>query len=64
MNEPAQPGLFIGIDWADQKHDCYVIDRDGKRRCLSTETVTSPDSNNAVRRLVDTQPKKTDQLKF
>jgi transposase len=24
-----QPGLFIGIDWADQKHDCYVIDRDG-----------------------------------
>jgi transposase len=30
MNEPAQPGLFIGIDWADQKHDCYVIDRDGK----------------------------------
>ena len=25
-----QPGLFIGIDWADQKHDGYVIDRDGK----------------------------------
>ena len=25
-----EPGLFIGIDWADQKHDCYVIDRDGK----------------------------------
>ncbi len=25
-----QPGLFIGIDWADQKHDCHVIDRDGK----------------------------------
>jgi len=25
-----QPALFIGIDWADQKHDCYVIDRDGK----------------------------------
>ena len=25
-----QPVLFIGIDWADQKHDCYVIDRDGK----------------------------------
>ena len=24
MNEgPDQPGLFIGIDWADQKHDCY-----------------------------------------
>jgi len=30
MNEKPQPGLFIGIDWADQKHDCYVIDRDGK----------------------------------
>jgi len=30
MNEQDQPGLFIGIDWADQKHDCYVIDRDGK----------------------------------
>ncbi len=25
-----QPGLFIGIDWADQKHDIYVIDRQGK----------------------------------
>jgi hypothetical protein len=30
MNERHQPGLFIGIDWADRKHDCYVIDRDGK----------------------------------
>jgi transposase len=31
MNQRSdQPGLFIGIDWADQKHDCYVIDRDGK----------------------------------
>jgi transposase len=31
MNQHSdQPGLFIGIDWADQKHDCYVIDRDGK----------------------------------
>jgi hypothetical protein len=35
MHEPPeqlndQPALFIGIDWADQKHDCYVIDRDGK----------------------------------
>jgi len=28
MNE--QPALFIGIDWADQKHDIYVIDRNGK----------------------------------
>ncbi len=26
----AQPGLFIGMDWADQKHDIYVIDRHGK----------------------------------
>jgi transposase len=25
-----QPGLFIGIDWADQKHDCHVINREGK----------------------------------
>ena len=31
MNQqPEQPGLFIGIDWADQKHDIYVIDRAGK----------------------------------
>lgn len=31
MNQrPPQPGLFIGIDWADQKHDVYVISRDGK----------------------------------
>jgi transposase len=27
LNQP--PALFIGIDWADQKHDCYVIDRHG-----------------------------------
>ena len=25
-----QPSLFIGIDWVSDKHDCYVIDRDGK----------------------------------
>lgn len=31
MNQhPTQPGLFIGMDWADQKHDIYVIDRNGK----------------------------------
>ena len=31
MNQqPAQPSLYIGIDWADQKHDIYVIDRQGK----------------------------------
>jgi transposase len=29
MSEQPQPGLFIGIDWADKKHDCYVIDRNG-----------------------------------
>jgi transposase len=29
-NQPHQPALFIGIDWADQKHDIYVIDRNGK----------------------------------
>ena len=28
MNE--QPVLFIGIDWADQKHDIHVIDRNDK----------------------------------
>jgi len=28
--QPAQPGLFIGIDWADQKHDIYIIDLHGK----------------------------------
>jgi transposase len=31
MNQQtAEPGLFIGMDWADQKHDIYVIDRNGK----------------------------------
>jgi transposase len=31
VNEQShQPGLYIGIDWADRKHDCYVIDRNGK----------------------------------
>ena len=28
--QPDQPALFIGIDWADQKHDCHIIDRNGK----------------------------------
>lgn len=23
------PGLFIGIDWGDRKHDCFVIDQEG-----------------------------------
>ena len=28
--EHPQPGLFIGIDWADEKHDIHIIDRNGK----------------------------------
>ena len=43
MNErPDQPTLFIGIDWADQKHDCHVIDRDGKG--FHQEILHSPES--------------------
>ena len=47
MNEPPeqvneQPALFIGIDWADQKHDCYVIDREGKG--FHQELTHSPES--------------------
>jgi transposase len=26
------PALFIGIDWADQSHDCYIIDAQGNGR--------------------------------
>jgi transposase len=26
------PALYIGIDWADQAHDCYIIDADGSGR--------------------------------
>jgi transposase len=37
-----QPALFIGIDWADQKHDCYVIDRCGKG--FHQEIAHSPES--------------------
>ena len=40
-----QPGLFIGIDWADRKHDCYVIDRDGKG--FHREIAHSPDEIDA-----------------
>lgn len=39
-----RPVLFIGIDWADQKHDCYVIDRHGKG--FHEEIVHSPESIN------------------
>jgi transposase len=43
MNEqPDQPALFIGIDWADQKHDCHVIDRDDKG--FHQEIAHSPES--------------------
>jgi transposase len=37
-----QPALFIGIDWADEKHDCHVIDRTGK--AFHQEIKHSPDS--------------------
>ncbi len=37
-----QPALFIGIDWADQKHDCYIIDRHGKG--FHQEIAHSPES--------------------
>ena len=37
-----QPALFIGIDWADEKHDCYVIDRHGKG--FHREIAHSPES--------------------
>ena len=29
-NNPSQPALFIGIDWADQEHEAYVIDGQGQ----------------------------------
>ncbi len=46
MNQqPHHPGLFIGIDWADQKHDCYVIDRDGKG--FHQEITHSPEDINS-----------------
>jgi transposase len=30
MKSQSKFGLFIGIDWADEKHDAYVIDSNGK----------------------------------
>lgn len=46
MNQQhSQPGLFIGIDWADQKHDCHVIDREGKG--FHQEIPHSPESIDA-----------------
>ncbi len=35
-NNP-KPTLFIGIDWADTKHDCHVIDRSGKQSSMLLE---------------------------
>ena len=29
LNQP--PALFVGIDWADQKHDCHIIDAKGNQ---------------------------------
>lgn len=29
-SQPSQPALFIGIDWADRKHDFHVLDPHGK----------------------------------
>jgi hypothetical protein len=29
QTKPPKPALLIGIDWADQKHDTYTIDRQG-----------------------------------
>jgi transposase len=53
-----QPALFIGIDWADQKHDCYAIDRHGKG--FHQEIAHSPESINTwvgeMLRLADGQP--------
>ena len=29
-DNPPQAALLIGIDWADQEHEVYVLDRQGK----------------------------------
>lgn len=29
LSKPS-PALYIGIDWSDQSHDCYIISADGK----------------------------------
>ena len=55
-----QPGLFIGIDWADQKHDCYVIDRDGKG--FHQEITHSPeDINTWIGEMLKTRWRKADR---
>lgn len=40
----ATPTLYIGIDWADQKHDCHLVHQDGHQS--SMELVHSPESIN------------------
>lgn len=40
----SRPALFIGIDWADQKHDCYAIDCQGKG--FHQQIAHSPESIN------------------
>ncbi len=56
--QPHQPALFIGIDWADQKHDIYVIDRNGKG--FHRELEHSPENIDAwvgeMLKLADGQP--------
>lgn len=32
LNQPV--ALFVGIDWADQKHDCHIIDSQGKESAM------------------------------
>jgi transposase len=40
LNQP--PTLFIGIDWADQKHDCHIIDSDGNESAM--ELIHKPEA--------------------
>jgi transposase len=59
MNQqPKQPALFIGIDWADQKHDIYFIDRSGQG--FHRELEHSPENIDAwvaeMLKLADGQP--------
>ena len=32
-----QPALFVGIDWADKKHDCHILRTDGKPKSMQLE---------------------------
>lgn len=44
-NNQERPGLYIGIDWASEKHDCYIVDQDGKGQ--HQELKHSPESIDA-----------------